>query len=129
MISNEAPEPANHVVVRLYIDARATILLSTDWDQLYHQLQTSGNTEIPVTQLHMNWSVPMKLPIWEGERFRVNDQKLVIGLPAGVGEYVFGWRLSSPRMPPKQRFYSIVSNGSTITIVEYDRKEVSSGLR
>jgi hypothetical protein len=118
-ISNEAPEPAHHVTIRLYIDARATILHSGGWQHSLHQLSTPDNVSIPVRVLHMNWSVAAKLPIWEGEVFRVNDEKLLVELPATAGAYTFGWRLSSPRMAPKQRYYSVESNGRSINIVEH----------
>ncbi len=117
-ISNEAPEPAHHVVIQLYIDTRAAIISAAGWDAQSHQLSTPDN-RIPVTVLQMNWSVPMKLPIWEGQTFRVTDGKLVVGLPAGAGQYTFGWRLSSPRMPTKQRYYSVVSNGDTMNVLEH----------
>lgn len=118
-ISNEAPEPANHVVIRLYLDARAKILMSGGWLASAHELSAPGNARVPVNVLHMNWSVPMKLPIWEGEVFRVNEERLVVGLPPRTGDYVFGWRLTSPRMPPRQRFYSVASNGTKLRVVEH----------
>jgi hypothetical protein len=118
-ISNEAPEPANHVVIQLYVDARANILSSVGWDVWPHQLNTTENVTVPVNVLQMNWSVPAKLPVWEGQAFRVTDQKLVVGLVAGAGTYVFGWRLSSPRMVPKQSYYSVVLNGGAMSVVEH----------
>jgi hypothetical protein len=117
-ISNDSPEPASHVVIQVYIDARAKILSSGGWVARSHQLDSADNTKIPVSVLQMNWSVAAKLPIWEGQVFRVNDEKLVVGLPPGIGEYTFGWRLSSPRMPSKQWFYSVVSSGSAMNVVE-----------
>jgi len=118
-ISNEAPEPANHVVIQLYVDARATILTAPGWKELSHRLNISSTQEIPVRVLHINWSVPPNLPIWEGQVFSVTDQRLVVGLPVGAGDYIFGWRLSSPRMPCKQRYYSLVSDGGTIKVMEH----------
>jgi len=118
-ISNEAPEPAHHVTIRLYIDARAEILMSGGWHKSFHQLSAANNMRIPVTVLHMNWSVAAKLPIWEGEVFRLNDERLIVGFPAAADAFIFGWRLSSPRMASKQRFYSVASNGSTVDMVEH----------
>lgn len=120
LISNGAPEPANHAVIRLYIDARAKILTSTGWNEMSHRLNAPGNTTIPVNVLHMNWGVPDKLPIWDGEAFRVCDERLAVGFPPSPTDYVVGWRLSSPRMPPKQRYYSVSSSRGTINIIEHD---------
>lgn len=114
-ISNDAPEPALNAVVRIYVDARVTIVTSAGWVGPIHHTLMKANEGVPVQVLSQNWSALLKLPIWEGETFLLTDNPLQFELPISPGEYIFGWRLSSPRMNPRQQFYSVVSNGSTIS--------------
>jgi len=60
----------------------------------------------------------MKMPIWEGEAFRLTDTAVKLGLPPGYGRYIAGWRLTAPRMNPKQRYYSLLWD-SDIRVVEH----------
>jgi hypothetical protein len=115
-ISNDAPEPALNAVIRIYVDARVTIVASAGWaGPIHHTLTQTNGIPVQVQVLSQNWSALLKLPIWEGETFLLADDPLQFELPSSPGEYTFGWRLSSPRMNPRQRFYSVVSNGRTIS--------------
>lgn len=116
-ISNDAPEPATHAVIRLYIDTRVKIM-RPDLAVSRHVL-TSRNNEIPVYMLNLNWSSATKMPIWEGEAFLLTDQAMQFGLPPEPGAYIIGWRLSSPRMNPKQQFYTIVWDGAKVSFMEH----------
>jgi len=117
-ISNDAPEPATHVVIRLYLDARTTVLDSAGFGGPIDHSLTAEHGEVPVRVLSLNWSPPMKMPIWEGEAFRLTDTAVKLGLPPGYGRYIAGWRLTAPRMNPKQRYYSLLWD-SDIRVVEH----------
>jgi hypothetical protein len=116
-ISNDAPEPANYAVIRLYVDARVRIIRS-DLAVSGHVLKSKSN-DIPVNMLTLNWSPTTKMPIWESETFLLTEQAMHFGLPPGAGEYVVAWQLTSPRMNPKQRFYTVVSDGTTLSVMEH----------
>jgi hypothetical protein len=118
-ISNSAPEPALNAVVRIYIDARVTIVTSAGWAGPIHHTLMKADQPVGVQVISQNWSALLKLPIWEGEAFLLTDVPLQFELPLSPGEYLFGWRLSSPRMNPKQAFYTVVSNGRTIAVTEH----------
>jgi hypothetical protein len=115
-ISNDASEPALNAVVRIYVDARVTIVTSAGWVGPIRHTLMKANEGVPVQMLSQNWSALLKLPIWEGETFLLTDNPLQFELPISPGEYIFGWRLSSPRMVPRQQFYSVASDGSTISV-------------
>jgi hypothetical protein len=121
LISNDALEVAAHATINLYLDPRVTIISSIGMAGPFNHLLSRVNDTfpVPVMLLSQNWSTPMKLPIWQGESFSLTDTPLVFELPPSPGEYVFGWRLSSPRMNRKQRFYSVTSDGSNLTVVEH----------
>ena len=119
LISNDAPEPANHAVIRLYVDARLTIISSAGLGEVTAHELTTENGTIPVNMLSANWGPQARMPIWEGEAFRLTERAMQIGLPRGPGEYTIGWRLTSPRMNPKSRFYSLVRNGAMINVLEH----------
>lgn len=110
---NEAPEPANHAVLRIYIDARIDILdLGGFGAPIDHQL-TQEHGELPVRILSMNWSVPMKMPLWEGERFRLSDIPVRLGLPHGNGKWIIGWSANAPRMRIKQQYFTVLWDGGS----------------
>jgi hypothetical protein len=125
---NEAPEPANHAVIVVFVDVRAKVLSAEGWmTRGQHPFTISGVETIPAQALQRNWGLPHELPIWQGQRFILNQECLVISLPMGSGEYVFGWQLSSPRMPIKHRQYSIIYNGGAINIEERGAEAAALG--
>lgn len=117
-IFNDAPEPAYHAVITLYVDNRLHLLSTPNWSRFVHSLTASDGRQVEVQQMHVNWSANSHMPVWQGQSFRVNEQRFAVALPAGPGNYAFGWRLSSPRMAEKQKYYRIESNGATVRLVE-----------
>ena len=98
-ISNDAPEPDNHAVIRLYLDVRVRIM-RLGVAVFNHMLRSNNNDEVPVNVASLNWSSATKMPLWEGEEFLLTDHPIQIGLPPEAGEYILGWRLTAPRMHP-----------------------------
>jgi hypothetical protein len=118
LISNEAPEVATHAVVNIYVDSRIVLISSAGLGGTVNHVLSRGNDKVPVYVLSMNWSL-MRMPIWQGESFSLAEEPLVFGMPPSPGEYVFGWRISAPRMSPKQRFYTIRLDASSLQFVEH----------
>lgn len=118
LISNDSAQPADHVVVRIYLDARMTIFDFSGLSQPIDHILASENGQIPVKVLTKNWSSLLNMPIWEGEAFRITDTPLKVGL-SGQGDYVVGWRLSAPRMNPKQGFYTLHFDGASMNVTEH----------
>jgi hypothetical protein len=118
-VSNESPEPAGHVVIRLYVDARIEILDQAEMSGPIDHKLTSERGEIAVRLLSMNWSTHMKMPIWEGEKFFLTNTPIRLVVPLELGNYVAGWRLTGPRMKPKEQYYTLIRYGSDIRVVEH----------
>jgi Putative DNA-binding domain len=110
-ILNESPEPANHAVIRLYVDSRISILDSTGFPGATDHRLTAEHGEIPVKVLSLTWSTPMRMPIWEGEPFLLSESTIKLVLPSEHGKYLVGWRLSAPRMSTRQKYYSLFWDG------------------
>jgi hypothetical protein len=120
-ISNDAPEPANHAVIRFYVDTRLTIVSKFMTTHPMPETFTYGRQAFETAVLYMTWSVPPRLPIWAGEPFRVTDSAsdLLIGMPPkGEGSYIIGWQVTSPRMEPKSGFYRLASTGNRTHLTE-----------
>jgi hypothetical protein len=115
-ILNDSPEPANHAVIRLYVDSRITILDSAGFPGAADHRLTAEHGEIPVKVLSQTWSTPIRMPIWEGEPFLLSESTIKLGLPSGHGKYVVGWRVSAPRMNTKQEYYSLSWDGNAVAV-------------
>lgn len=108
IISNESSMPAEYVVIDIIIDNR---LISTS-------TEFTKSDNISYTHLSMNWSIPGKMPIWEGMMFRVSKKPILIQIPKEPGEYILSWFLKSPKMSPKEKVLKLISDGQTIRIDE-----------
>lgn len=80
-IVNDAPEPATHVVIRLYVDARITIFDTAGLGGPVPHHLSSDQGEVAVGMLSLKWSPPLGMPIWEGEPFGLTDAPIRFGLP------------------------------------------------
>lgn len=116
IISNNSAEPAEYVVVHLYVDKRVAIRDLSDMKNIGdHTLELPGN-RTPCAHLHMNHGIPGKIPIFEGAPFRLTRGPIVLTLPA-PGQYVLGSRLFSPRMTPKANAGLLVWDGTYAVVV------------
>jgi hypothetical protein len=102
IITNESPTPAEYVVINIYIDSKLNLSsLPSGLNQLGEVgfMTVDGGT-YPCTQLHMNHSIPAKMPIFEGISFKLFDKPVVIDIP-DKGNYFIHWKLMSPKMTQK----------------------------
>jgi hypothetical protein len=110
VLSNASPEPAIHAVIRLFVDARVDVMGQPGWTVKV----TDAGVHIKVRQFIWGSN---RLPLWEGEPFELTETPIQLGLPAGSGEYLFGWRIGSPRMPSRQQTCYLVVDGTNIKVV------------
>ena len=116
-ITNDSPEPAEHILIFVYLDERLRIhKVSNMTVHKQSHIQVGGRSET-VTVLQKNSSVPGNMPVWEGTHFSVADIQVIV--PNNVDErYLLGWEVKAPRMTPKRGFYSLVSTGNVAFLRE-----------
>jgi hypothetical protein len=113
-ITNESPEPAQHILIFLHLDKRLKVKYSSGMTVQGDSEVQDGSQVVPVTVLQMNWSVPGKMPVWEGTQFRVTDTPIQFSVPNFPDErYHVSWEIKAPRMIPKRGFYSLISSGGS----------------
>ena len=67
-ITNNSSEPAQHVMMFLYLDKRLKLLNASGMQVQGDTEVQDGSEKVADTVLQMNWSVPGKMPVWERER-------------------------------------------------------------
>jgi hypothetical protein len=119
-IGNEAEMPAEHALIRLWLDTRLRIVTGSSW--LQHAEQTRrdfGGHGIDTRRLRLVWKPPEQIPIWKGLEQQLPIITLQVLRRSFVG-YV-EWQVDSPRMPPATGQLKIASNGSHITLGPIDK--------
>ena len=118
VIANEAPTPAEYIVINIFVDTR--LLLPKGYADL-HLAEHEDNLAIDGRDfeckiLSMNHGIPSKIPIFQGATFSLLQKPLTIGLME-PGKYVLGSRLLSPRMSQKLQASFLVWDGTQANIV------------
>jgi hypothetical protein len=93
-IANQAATPAEHAIVTLYVDRRLGVRSSGG--ALPAPRGTVG--DVVLVGFQFNWSVPGRLPIWQGVPLTLCDPAFEIALPPDDDYQIF-WKADSPRMP------------------------------
>lgn len=113
IITNESPTPAEYVVSNIYIDSKLRLSnLPSDINRLedVNYMTVDGGT-YPCTSLHINWSIPGNMPIFQGASFRLWKEPLAIEIP-NIESYLIYWQLKSPKMPKKAGETYLVWDGT-----------------
>lgn len=119
-ITNNSPEPAQHILIFLYLDTRLKLLNASGMTVQGDGEVQAGNHMVAVTVLQMNWSVPGKMPIWEGTRFKVTDAPIQFSVPNAIDDrYLVGWEVKSPRMISKRGLHSLISSRGYASLIDY----------
>lgn len=107
-ISNKAIEPANYAVIVLYIDARLEVANSSGMDLQKDLFLQLGEKRHKVHILRENWSIPGKIPIFNGIELQITSEPIIIKINDELlkkeGSYVVGYEIRSPKMTPQQSF-------------------------
>ncbi len=121
IITNDALEPANYAVIKIFVDGRVNVLNASG-------LSITRNTVLaipseaeshPITILGLNWGIPGKLPIFQAH-FKITDGSLSLKTPDYVPltqqSYLLGYEIVSPHMPMKQAFTLLTVASDTIKL-------------
>lgn len=102
-IGNDGSTMVEHCMVRIFIDRKIEILgLDRDSTVLVDDLAFTYKSKEYRTKLFLvKWSVPAKLPIWDGEKFTLTDKPIPVSIPKIEDEYLFVWQASAPSMKKK----------------------------
>ena len=111
-IFNEALEPANYAIIRIFIDARLKLEQTKDFTVREGVSLLLGDKEHPVTLLRLNWSIPGKMPIFQqSDRLSLtyNSEPFMLRTPTDglLGKhvsYIVGYEIDSPRMLQKSAY-------------------------
>ena len=106
-ITNEAIEPANYAVIKLFIDARLDIFSVQGASLKRNRSLSIEDKEFPVTVLQVNWGIGEKLPIFHAVFDVIDALQLRMPSDGRFGNpkcYLLGYEIKSPRMPVKISF-------------------------
>ena len=111
-IFNEALEPANYAIIRIFIDARLKVEQAHDFTVREGASLFLGDNQHPVTLLTVNWGIPGKMPIFQqayqltltrdGEPFLLRAP--TNGWFGKHASYLVGYEIGSPRMLQKSAY-------------------------
>ncbi len=126
LIYNISDIPANHVVVKIYIDSMLKIgKLPHDLRYLYkdsfpHPVLDQSH---PCTVLNTNHSIPTKMPIFQGDYFELIDRPITIQCTDIEQDvpYLVGWTLASPRMAKVSSSMFLVFKDNDCTLLTVER--------
>ena len=66
-------------------------------------------------RLHINYSIPSKVPVFEGCFFRLLDNPIDVAIPA-PSTYVIAWELHTPHMTKKDGGVLLAWNGQIVNL-------------
>ncbi len=109
VVINDAIEPANYAIIKLYIDARLDIISAQGYkvSVVRNSSTTIGDKQVPVTTLQVYWSIPERLPIFHEEMGIIDALLFKTTVDGRMGKpkyYLIGYEIKSPRMPVKSSF-------------------------
>jgi len=111
-IKNDSEEPAFHIDIRILLDLRLGVWGNAGLTPVGTQL--SGSMQMRLLQ--MPWSVPSKMPIWNGSECGIGP--IIVSLPLTADTYLLAWQLRSPRMRMKEGIAHLICNGTVVSINE-----------
>lgn len=105
MIRNESPTPAEYIVINIYIHPKLCFrFLPPELIQMEDSGMAVGDVDgrmLPLTRLYMNHAIPTKIPVFQGNVFRLLSTQIVTEIPT-KGNYMISWNLMSPKMQLKE---------------------------
>src|SRR5207302_8782885 len=117
-IVNDSPEPAEHLVIRIYIDQRLQAEVPAEPNlETATAVVSDGVQDFPMTAFSLNWSTPGKMPVWEGVQFRVLEVNFSV--PTVAGDYLLAWEVRAPRMASKIGRCSLISSGQAARLLKH----------
>ena len=127
-IFNDALEPANYAIIRIFIDARLKLEQAHDFTVREGVGLVLGDNQHPVTVLNLNWSIPGKMPIFQ-QAYKLNltrnGEPFLLRTPTNGwfgkhASYLVGYEIGSPRMPIKSAYTLLhVKSGKATLSDEY----------
>ena len=122
VISNGAPTPAEYAVIQIVIDSTLQFVNPpSELNQSQSALLVIGPLNVPAVSLAINWSIPGKLPIWEGQPLRLIDRPLLFTVPRDLADcqlavFPISWRISAPRMGLRVGTIALKLAGNRFTV-------------
>jgi hypothetical protein len=111
-IYNDALEPANYAIIRIFIDARLKVEQAHDFTVREGVGLLLGDKQHSITLLSLNWSIPGKMPIFQQAYWlslTKNSEPFMLrpptdGLLEKPASYLVGYEIGSPRMLQKSAY-------------------------
>ena len=120
LITNDAIEPADYAVIKVFIDAGLSIISAGELEKREGLALSVADISHSVTMLSMNWGIPGKLPIFNDARFTLPNSPILLKVannePMKEKVYLLGYEIKSPRMPMKQAFTVLTRINDIISI-------------
>jgi hypothetical protein len=119
VVSNESPTPAMYSHVQFYIDSRLQLHYASSMIKMNDELIEVNDQSYTCTVLHMNFSIPLNMPIFQGLTFALLVNPLIFEIK-NQDMYILGWKILSPGMEQKNDISFLNWNG-----VEIDLKKMN----
>jgi len=100
---NYGSEPASAARVELSLDARTAIVGGPGpWRQAQVMAHASPKGVLAAREYAFNWGGPNAFPVFEGSPVIVTNLVIEPLLDAGIGPFLFWWRVLAPKAPPTE---------------------------
>lgn len=105
---NDSAIPAEYAVFHLAADGRLNGVPGGFTNKREISLSIGGATPTMHLLWQLNWSIPAKLPIWNGMSFNLFDPSYEIRIPRSKSQFLIGWSAKAPRMMKVSEAYLLV---------------------
>ncbi len=117
-IINESPTPSEYCVIKVFVDKGLAMSgLPSEFRRVSDQKLILDGTIVDCDCLHMNHSIPGKLPIFQGANFSLFDQPITVS-PPRQGAYLLGWEIIAPGMGRRLKSALLYWDGATPSIID-----------
>lgn len=114
-ILNFSPKPVEYAIVYLFFDARIKIHDASS-DAIHERIFFGGKFNVHLYK----WSIPAKMPIWEGVTFSIADN-IRFTLPYKNSKYIIGWEVKTPGVQSKPKIQNLCTDCLRVWIEDIDQ--------
>jgi hypothetical protein len=121
-VHNLSSTPAMYYVATILIDPRLTIAFKGKFTSSTLMLSLEGGKGMTLQALYLKCSVPLRMPIWRGQSYILDESGITITIPRSSSEvsYMLGWSMSSPGMKKKMGFSVLRVRNDHIELVPFE---------
>ncbi|GAB1270231.1 ATP-binding protein [Aurantivibrio infirmus] len=128
LIENTSPAPAEYIAINIFIDSDVNSLLKTGGiTKKENQFLLIDGEYKNFYMLALNHSIPAKIPIFKGTKFRLINSPICIELERDK-KYVLAYKLLAPHMEEARGAFTIRAGKKGIQIEEINLNKLEIGI-